>query len=112
MVIIKFPNGTDWFKANWAFRQFAEDVAELFPTDGELKLELEKAEAFGALDFTSVENAVGSRIMKAMMRVANDTLQGTIPGWKRAKPADEAGQRMYIEAITELFALLKEADRE
>jgi len=33
MVIIKFQDGTDWFKANWVFRQFTEDIVATFPND-------------------------------------------------------------------------------
>jgi len=31
MVIVEFPDGSDWFKANWVFRRLAEDVAAVFP---------------------------------------------------------------------------------
>ena len=49
MVIIQFKNGTDWYKANWVFRQLRADVAEAFPDDLELTTEMEKAEAFRML---------------------------------------------------------------
>ena len=35
-VIIVFPDGTDWFKANWVFRQLAHDVSDRYSSDAEV----------------------------------------------------------------------------
>ena len=35
-VIIVFPDGTDWFKANWVFRQLAQDVSDHYSSDAEV----------------------------------------------------------------------------
>ncbi len=51
MFIIKFPDGTDRFKANWVFKQFAEHKTATFPNDAGLKQLLEKAQALGGLFF-------------------------------------------------------------
>lgn len=111
MFIIKFQDGTDWFKANWVFRQFAEDMAATFPNDTALNLLLEKAQAFGGLFFERMEADVCTATLQAMRRVAEDTIQGSIQGWKRARPEDKVGQQMYLDSIKELSALLKKCDR-
>jgi hypothetical protein len=35
-VIIVFPDGRDWFKANWVFRQLAQDVSDRYSSDAEV----------------------------------------------------------------------------
>ncbi len=107
MVIVRFPNGTDWFKANWVFRQIVEDVTASFPNDRELKFVLEKAEACGELSFDSMREDVASRTLKAIDKVLEETTQGKVSGWKRTKPDDPDGQRMYLEAVSELLGLVK-----
>jgi len=49
MVIIRFPNGSDWYKANWAFRRLAEDIVAGHPDESDLKVEMERAEVLGLL---------------------------------------------------------------
>jgi hypothetical protein len=106
MVIICLPNGTEWFNPNWVFRQLHADVVERFPDDAELHLEMEKAGAFGLLSLDSTEPVLASRILRAMRTVAEETVQGQIPGWLKGKPDDQEGQRMYLGAMSELLDLM------
>jgi hypothetical protein len=107
MVIIKFRNGSDWFKANWVFRQLADDTAAAFPDDGPLRLVLENAQALGGLFFDAMEPEVAISTMRALLKVADETIRGNIQGWKQTRPEDKDGQRMYFESISELFDLLR-----
>jgi hypothetical protein len=107
MVIIVFRGGAEWFNPNWAFRQLRADIVENFPGDVELHHEMEKAEAFGLLPLDSMESALASRIPRAMRTVAEKTVDGRIPGWKRTRPDDVDGQRMYLEAVSELLATIQ-----
>ena len=59
-VIIVFPDGTDWFKANSAFRQLAQDVSNRYSSDAELCKAVEEAEALGALDLKKMNDGLRS----------------------------------------------------
>lgn len=104
-VIIVFPNGTDWFKANWVFRQLAEDVSKSYPLDTEVNAEMEKAQAIGALFLNEMEKSLVSKVTDSLRTVAQDTLDGKIDGWRAE---DECGHRMYLESLTELLNLLQQ----
>jgi hypothetical protein len=106
MVVISFRNRTDWYKPNWVFRQLVDDITALIPTDDDLKLKLEQAEAFGALFLDSLTNEAEARLLLAMKGVAETAVQGKTLGWKSIKPEDERGQRLYVEAMQELLRLL------
>jgi hypothetical protein len=110
MVIIRLPSGADWYKANWAFRQLAEDIRRRFTEDKAVAHEFEKAQAMGALFLDDIDKDLGKRVVVALKTVAEETIGGKIGGWKRTHPADEAGQRMYLEALAELLSLLKAED--
>jgi len=106
MLLISFPNGTDWFKSNWVFRQLGADVGNAFPNDPELLHLLEVAEAFGHLDLQGLDESLLLRTLSALRTVCTDTIQEKIPGWKGNKPADIEGHRMYSESIHELLGLI------
>jgi len=103
MVIIVFSNGTEWFKANWVFRQLAEDVATAFPLDQEVNFEIEKAQAIGALFLKDMDEPLRLRVTERLRTVAQRTLDGEIDGWRRD---DADGHRMYLESLSELLALI------
>ena len=107
MVIIKFRDGSDWFKANWVFRQLAEDILAAFPNDRALMMVMEKAQALGGLFPDSMEADAATSTLEAIRKVAEETIQGKIEGWKRTKPEDMEGQQLYLESIKELLDLLK-----
>ena len=112
MVIIRFPNGNEWFRANWIFRQLAEDVVEMFPDDDELKYSMVESAALGALFLDGMEQSVASRIVRAIRTVAERTIEGSIQGWNRTRPMDKEGQRMYMEGMSELLDILSRTDDE
>lgn len=110
MIIIKFKDGTDWFKANWIFKQLAEDVIAIFPNDRNLRSVMERAQAVGGVFFDSMEADVAAATVKAIKKVAEDTVQGRIQGWSATRPEDKDGQRMYFDSINELLRILNHAD--
>jgi hypothetical protein len=112
MVIISLPNGAEWYKANWVFRQLQKDVAGLYPGDREVNLELERAGALGGLALEFIEEGLRGRILDAIKTVASATVQGDIPGWTHEKPNDMEGQKMYIESMRELLDAIKQLRRE
>ena len=85
-VIIVFPNGTDWFRANWVFRQLAGDVSVRYRNDDSVCKALESAEALGSLDFKDMDEELCRKVMQAIKTVAEETISGTIEGWR---PHDE-----------------------
>ncbi len=103
-VIILFPNGTEWFKANWVFRQLAHDVFNRYSKDAELCKALEVAEALGALDLKEIDDGLRRRVMAALSAVAMDTINGTIAGWR---PHDMKEHALYCEAVSELAICLE-----
>jgi hypothetical protein len=62
-VIIVFANGRDWLKANWVFRQLAQDVSNRYRNDGELCKALEVAQALGGLDLKNMGDDLRGRII-------------------------------------------------
>jgi hypothetical protein len=106
VVIIKFPDGSDWHKANWAFRQICEDVIVRFPDASELKESLEMAQAYGLLSLDH-EEQIRKGTAEAMRIVARETIAGKIKGWAGTHPDDIYGQDEYLGAIQELLGLLE-----
>jgi hypothetical protein len=106
-VIIVFPDGTDWFKANWVFRQLAQDLSERRNGDAEVCKALELAQALGALDLEGMDHGLRGRVMRALSSVVEDTISGTIVGWK---PRDGKEHTLYCEAISELRKRLEDQD--
>lgn len=109
MVIIRFENGADWYKANWIYRQLADDAIARSPGDAELASLMEQAQALGLLALEDQKEGVASRAVEAMRLVAEETLRGTLPGWRNSKPDDPRGHRSYLDAMAELLALLRGA---
>ncbi len=102
MVVIAFPNGNEWCKANWAFRQLAADVATRYP-DRDLRECLERAEAVGLLDIRNMDQVRSAKLTAALRDIAHDTVEGTLAGWR---PEDHAGAQMYRDAMAELLAAI------
>ena len=106
-VIIVFPDGTDWFKANWVFRQLAQDVFDRYSSDAEVCKAVEVAEALGTLDLKKMNDGLRGRVMWALTGVSMDTINGTIAGWR---PHDTKEHALYCEAVSELAECLKGQD--
>jgi hypothetical protein len=104
MILIHFPDGTEWFKANWVFRQVLEDVVKTFPDDAELKSALEQAAALGGLFLDSTDLVSAARILRCIRTVTERTVGGQLQGWAGTRPTDTDGQHLYLEAISELLA--------
>jgi len=110
MVIIRFRDGVDWFKANWVFRQLAEDTIAAFPQDGDLQFIMMQAQALGALFLDSMDTDAASATTRAIRKVAEGTIQGTIQGWRLTRPEDGVGQQMYLKSISELLDLIRDEE--
>ena len=106
-LIIVFPDGTDWFKANWVFRQLAQDVSDRYRSDVEVCKAVEVAEALGALDLKKMNDGLRRRVMEALTDVAMATVKGTIAGWR---PHDAKEHALYCEAVSELAKCLEGQD--
>ena len=104
-VIILLPNGKDWFKANWVFRQLAEDVSNRYRNDDGVCKTLELAQAFGSLDMEIMDEGLRRKVMHAVKTVAEETVSGTIEGWR---PDDKRAHAMYCEAMSELAKLIEQ----
>jgi hypothetical protein len=106
-VIIVFSDGTDWFKANWVFRQLARDVSDRYSGDAEVCQAMEVAQALGALDLPKMNDELRQRAIKALKAVTLDTISGTIAGWR---PHDANEHALYCKAMTELAKRLERQD--
>jgi hypothetical protein len=61
-----FPDGTDWFKANWVFRQLAEDVSNRYRHDDDVRKSLELAQAIGMLHLKDMDEKLRRNVMRAI----------------------------------------------
>ena len=102
-VIVVFPDGTDWFKANWVFRQLADDVSDRYKSDAEIREALEVAQALGTLDLKAMNDGLRKRVMEALTAVAMDTIKGIIAGWR---PDDPEEHELSCDAVSELAKCL------
>src|SRR5689334_21144765 len=99
MVIITFANGKDWFKANWVFRQLAQDVLTRFPHKDDVNSALERAEWFIHLALENLDAGIADNVIEALHVVAEETVQDKIAGWVGADGNDAAGHQTYIESM-------------
>jgi hypothetical protein len=106
-VIVVFPDGTDWFKAHWVFRQFAQDVSARYSSDAEVCKTVEEAEAPSALHFKEMNDGLRGRVMEALGVVATETIKGTIAGWR---PHNAKEHALYCGAVSELAKCLRDQD--
>jgi hypothetical protein len=70
-VSIVFPNGTEWFKANWVFRQIVEDVSARYQNDEGIRTALELAQALGSLDLKQMDGHLRHKVMQAIRTIGN-----------------------------------------
>jgi len=105
LVIIVFPDGRDWYKAHWAFRQLVQDISQRFGNDNELCKILDLAQAYGMLDLKGMPIELACRVSEAMSAVIRATQRSEIQGWR---PEDQNGREMYLQALAELADLLRE----
>ena len=82
-VIIVFPDGRDWFKANWVFRQLAQDVSDRYSGDAEVCKAVEAAEALGTLDLKKMNDGLRRRVMGGVEGNGSSVLSLGTPPSKR-----------------------------
>lgn len=105
-MIIRLQNGTEWYKANWIFRQLAKDILQRYAEDNELNFELQKAEALGGIYFDSLDKEISDKLLTAIKEVAQLIIaEGA--GDSKGTKSNEAEHHMYYDAIIELLHLIK-----
>ena len=104
MIIVRFSDGSDWYKPNWLFHALAEDVVAALPEDVEVADALERAEAFGMLRMDSIDPGLSERLVRGIRMAAEAAVKGDI-SMKKKFPGDDEGRRMYLTAISELLEL-------
>ena len=102
-VIIRLPNGVEWFRANWIFRQLAKDVRAFSSDNRDVHVAVERAEAYGILDLQSMDARTSADLVSAFRHVAKETADGGIEGWR---PSDSQGREMYLRSLSELAELI------
>jgi hypothetical protein len=103
MVVIRFQDGTEWFKANWVFRQLLRDITQAFPDDSDLVFSMRQAGALGGLFLDSIDGVLAGRILRSMKNAAESTIRGVVKSSVDSTPIDADSQRMYHEAMSELL---------
>ena len=99
-VLIRFPDGRDWFEGAWILRRLRNVVARICP-DEEVDAHLAQGERFGLLDLQKTGSEARKRVVEALQRSATDLLY----------PSDEVEiARPTREALARLLALLGSSD--
>ncbi len=113
MVIVCFPDGGEWGKANWVFRRLVKYVLQNFPEDSDLKAVLERAVAFGTLNFGLLDNQTALRVRHAIKTGAENSLQfRTTDREERMYIDRDEEERLYRESVLELLDLLRGMEAE
>lgn len=107
MVIICFKDGTEWYRANWIFRQLSADVESVCAGDNEISLAMEKAGAIGTLFLDRIDSRMAARILDCMRQAATAVVDGKIPGWIETHPEDIEGDRMYVSSMSDLLKTIE-----
>lgn len=105
--LIAFRFGFDYFVARGAFDCFFEDVVRAAAGDAATSGDLKTHVGVQALILELVPEDAASRILRAMQRTAEATLEGKLPGWSRDQPDDADGQRSYRHMVAELLYYTK-----
>jgi hypothetical protein len=104
MMLIVFPDQRDWYKANWAFRQLAQDIAQYYSPTPQVSDLLERSQLYGTLRLDELSEPLRSETMGLLASVSGRTLEGEIPGWTK----DVGGQLQYRQALSELLQLVSQ----
>jgi hypothetical protein len=96
-----------WMVAGWAFRQVLDDIVTHFPSDSQLRAELEQAEALSGLSVDSLPHDFADRVTSAIRHVVRGILEGTIQSGIVGKPYGTAETiEQYREALRELLNVM------
>jgi hypothetical protein len=110
--VIAYGNSPEqvWLVAGWAFRAFLDDLSCADPTDAKYSGAIRQAEALNGLHINLLakdDSELAKKLMKNIEQVASETLRNesdTRLNWNRGLDAE--GQRMYLESIKELAAIM------
>lgn len=108
MVVVRFANGSEWFKANWVFRRLVKEVAEVSPNETELNFTLEQADALGGLFLDCLEPDRAEKVLNALKSAAAATKDRD--RHVEGEPDDQAAQLMYAEAVDELLDCIRQQE--
>ena len=104
MMLVIFPDQRDWYKANWAFRQLAQDIEQYCSPTPLASALLKDSQSFGTLRLDELAEPLYSEMMRLLALASGKTLAGEIPGWTK----DISGQQQYRQALSELLRLVRE----
>jgi hypothetical protein len=104
MMLIIFPDQRDWYKANWAFRQLAQDIEQYCSPTPQASALLETSQMYGTLRLDELAEPLRSEAMRLLASVSGRTLKGEIPGWTK----DGGGELQYRQALSELLQLVSQ----
>jgi hypothetical protein len=80
-------------------------VSSHYRNDDDVCKALELARAFGSLDLKKMDEHLRYKVMQAIKAVAQETINGSIEGWR---PHDQKDRAMYCEALSELVKLIQQ----
>jgi len=103
MILITFPDGTDWFKANWVFREFSVEIAAMFTNDEGVLSDIERIYCNGGINFAGEDPVRSAHLAGALRRAAAQTVLKDSSEWRFSDPERH---RAYIESVKELRDLL------
>ena len=111
MAVISFSENADqiWKVARWAFRQLLADVSAQYPDDLEMAQLFEQAIALDGLILEQLDSPTSERIARALRRVVNGVLDGSIPSGVSDRYPDQNTLADYREGLEMLGAVLDAA---
>jgi hypothetical protein len=104
LMLIIFPDQRDWYKANWAFRQSAQDIEQYCSPSPQASALLETSRTCGTLRLDELAEPLRSEAMRLLASASGRTLKGEIPGWIK----DGDGELQYRQALSELLQLVSQ----
>jgi hypothetical protein len=76
-----------------------------YRNDDGIRKMLESAQAMGSLNLAKMDEDSRSKVMQAIKTVGEETINGTIAGWR---PHDHKDHALYCEALSELVSRIQQ----
>ena len=106
-VIVTFSDGSDWYVSNIGFDQLVENHRILFPGEAEMQHELEMVQAVGGIILPERSAELTKKILHALEKVAERTIQELPSYVTRLVPKDVQEQQDHLVVIRKLLPLVK-----
>jgi len=101
--LIKFPDGTNWYVTNQAFRQLVDDYAKAFPEDRDSRRRLELGWAINGIAMDELPIDVRNNMLSALENIAKGILAGNLRNNFHEIPNDDKHYGEYILVIRKLL---------